>query len=265
MDSLPPTSAADLVEVRDHHDMRRLVRDKAMQLDDHYHCRVAGGTARALQLFNKSHWSDYARDCVVKKDGHLTRIWCRYADATRMLAAHRNPALRRELNSRERRALDVAEQRVQALLQPEMGDLEKVRAIHDDLVKRTRFRLAAGGDAAAVLLEGEGLCEAYARAALLLCRLAGAPCRLVCGMAKRRHVWNMVQVNGQWYHMDVSKDDPSPLAGSKEVHYRYFCRTDEEMARTHHWKRDGLPSTPSSPLFWRLERNRAVAGLQPML
>lgn len=59
------------------------------------------------------------------------------------------------------------------------------------------------------------VCEAYARAFKVLCDEAGIPCVLVDGYARttasasgEAHMWNYVQVNGRWYGVDVTWNDP---------------------------------------------------------
>ena len=59
------------------------------------------------------------------------------------------------------------------------------------------------------------VCEGYARAFMLLCRELGIPCVLADGNARttlngrsEEHMWNCVQLDGQWYAVDVSWNDP---------------------------------------------------------
>lgn len=59
------------------------------------------------------------------------------------------------------------------------------------------------------------VCESYARAFKILCDQAGIPCVLVSGNASstnggtgEAHMWNYVQLNGAWYAMDVTWNDP---------------------------------------------------------
>ena len=59
------------------------------------------------------------------------------------------------------------------------------------------------------------VCEAYARAFKVLCDKAGIPCVLVDGQAKNSvnstgeaHMWNYVQIGGEWLAVDVTWNDP---------------------------------------------------------
>ena len=53
------------------------------------------------------------------------------------------------------------------------------------------------------------VCEAYARAFKVLCDRSGIPCVLEDGDAGGGHMWNLVQVDGNWYAADVTWNDPT--------------------------------------------------------
>lgn len=59
------------------------------------------------------------------------------------------------------------------------------------------------------------VCEGYARAFMVLCRSLEIPCVLVDGPARdtlyalpEAHMWNYVQLDGSWYAVDVTWNDP---------------------------------------------------------
>jgi hypothetical protein len=53
------------------------------------------------------------------------------------------------------------------------------------------------------------VCEGYASAFKLVCDELGIPCIKVCGEAWGPHAWNQVQLDGKWYAVDVTFDDPT--------------------------------------------------------
>ena len=55
------------------------------------------------------------------------------------------------------------------------------------------------------------------------------------------HAWNLVQLDGQWYHLDVTWNDPLPDRGN-EVRYGYFLVSDTHLARDHTWIMADYPS-----------------------
>ena len=96
---------------------------------------------------------------------------------------------------------------VSAVIRPGMSDYEKALALHDYLTKHAIFGYGNHQQVASgVLLMGQGVCESYARAYKLLLDAVGIENALETG---EEHIWNMVKLDdGQWYHVDVTWDDP---------------------------------------------------------
>lgn len=68
------------------------------------------------------------------------------------------------------------------------------------------------------------VCEGYARAFKVLCDELGIPCVLTSGFARlnrpdtpERHMWNYVELDGQWYAVDVTWNDPVVASKYNEV------------------------------------------------
>ena len=112
-------------------------------------------------------------------------------------------------------------------------EAETVLWIHDTLAHRyaydTRPEEEANADAYRFFTEGRGICQAYALAFSALCRGAGLEAHLVVSEAMD-HAWNHVRVDGIWYHVDVTRDDPIPAeGGAPAVHHSRFLRSDGGM------------------------------------
>jgi hypothetical protein len=91
--------------------------------------------------------------------------------------------------------------------------------------------LAGGGRANAyeLLRDGRGICQAYALAFMALCRGAGLEADFVCS-PDMDHAWNHVRVDGMWYHVDVTHDDPVPSAEEEgAVYHHRWLRSDAGM------------------------------------
>ena len=77
------------------------------------------------------------------------------------------------------------------------------------------------------LASGRAVCEGYARAMELLCGKVGLSCRIVRGTADGvGHMWNLVRIDGAWYHFDATGMDTSR-------HVAYFNVTDAVIAEDH--------------------------------
>lgn len=75
------------------------------------------------------------------------------------------------------------------------------------------------------------VCEGYARAFMVLCNELGIPCVLVNGNAKSEkneqpggHMWNYVQVDGGWYAVDVTWNDPYVASKPEQKKSGSECR-----------------------------------------
>ena len=71
------------------------------------------------------------------------------------------------------------------------------------------------------------VCEGYARAFKLLCDELGIPCILITGEGisgevQEPHMWNAVRLDGAWYAVDVTWDDPLYLEALGKPRYTYF-------------------------------------------
>ena len=106
--------------------------------------------------------------------------------------------------------------------------------LHDWLIYNANYdytytRYTADG----VLLEGTGVCDSYTRAYNLLLQEFGFECIRLTS-EPMDHAWNLVKIDGQWCHIDVTWDDPNE--GGYENHH-YFGLTDERMSQDHDWDR----------------------------
>lgn len=184
-----------------------------------------------------------------------------------------------EQESMEARMKETMEQ-AYAQLSPGMSEFEREEALHDWLMRQCCYsHLAAsqilkGGDqldyyltsasAYGAIVQHTAVCTGYARAMKLLLNGAGIECRLQSGEAPSPewgqegemagHVWNVVTIDGQEYHLDPTWNDtgdwlfqidmPAVLSDRYENYeaedavYRgyvhlYFNVTDEEIGQTH--------------------------------
>lgn len=116
------------------------------------------------------------------------------------------------------------------------GEERQARAIHDWIVTHVAYDESLQHYTAYdALTSGTSVCQGYALLAFRMLQLAGFETRIVEGSVQSgSHVWNLVKVNGRWYHMDATWDDPVPDRPGR-VGYAYFLKTDAQMERDHQW------------------------------
>lgn len=155
------------------------------------------------------------------------------------------------------RLLIKVERILKDTISPTMTEYQKELALHDYLVKNCQYGSGSSENdnefrAYGALIEKEAVCNGYAEAMALLLSCAGVENKYVVGTAysdrrtiseaekkdekRENHAWNQVYVNGTWYHLDATWDDP---AGDFEVvSHAYFNMSDELMARDHSWNNE---------------------------
>jgi hypothetical protein len=119
-----------------------------------------------------------------------------------------------------------------------MSQKEQVKALHDYLVLNTAYDRAAEGKlsmsphfAYQIIFEGYGVCDGYSEAFKILMNAAGIECKVIYGDTPYGlHAWNQVKIDGIWYNVDATWDDPDD--GSK-ISYDYFCISDEKFLKDH--------------------------------
>jgi hypothetical protein len=126
-------------------------------------------------------------------------------------------------------------------------DEEKIRAIHDYLVKNFHYDMVGfrnakkrtSQDALTVLKYRSGVCEGYSRITAAMMRAAGIPTKVISGRAtgglgSGGHAWNHVLVNGAWKFLDTTWDDPVPDNGPNYVRYDYYLLDSFTGVRNDH-------------------------------
>ena len=115
-----------------------------------------------------------------------------------------------------------------------MSDYDIVKLFYDYLAENVVYVDDTENcrDLYGVFVEKQALCGGYAKAFSYLCGLVGIENLTITGDADEvPHMWNMVKLGGEWYHIDPTYAvTESPLG--LYVRYDYFCVTDEVIARS---------------------------------
>ncbi len=112
-----------------------------------------------------------------------------------------------------------------AILAGATDDLVRVRLIDRVISKRIVYDEALREySAVAGWLDGRTVCQGYALLTYRMCEMAGIPARILTGtLDGGTHAWNLVRVNGQWLHLDVTNNDASRSD-------RYFLVADDVLS-----------------------------------
>jgi hypothetical protein len=123
-----------------------------------------------------------------------------------------------------------------------MSDFDKEKAAHDYLIKNCVYGFPEeqqdAYDAYGVLVSHKAVCDGYAEAFFMLMTCLDIPCDIVVGTADGDlHAWNQIELDGEWYNIDLTWDDAVPDMG-EYVKHTYFNLTDDTLAENHTWERE---------------------------
>ena len=131
------------------------------------------------------------------------------------------------------------------------SDFTKALKIHDFIVTENQYNRGDSKDMsggysiyhpASILYGNGGVCNAYATLFDNLASKAGLDVRYATGTTKKTgepHIWNMVKIEGTWYNLDTTYDDPVITFNQGDVNnlgefviYDYFLKSDREMEKS---------------------------------
>lgn len=125
-----------------------------------------------------------------------------------------------------------------------LSEWEKEKYIHDFIcenVKYDKLKKSYSHEIIGPLGQGVGVCEGIAKAVKVLCDALGIWCMIaICGNnpekgIKYRHTWNIVKINGTYYHLDATFDNTLTRNChlGDEIRYDYFNLDDKNIFRDH--------------------------------
>lgn len=143
------------------------------------------------------------------------------------------------------------------------SDYEKTKKIHDFIVKKNQYNRGDSYDKSggfsiyhpsSILYGNGGVCNAYATLFDKLATKSGLDVRYATGHSKKNgepHIWNMVKIDGTWYNIDATWDDPTITFNEGYVQnlgdfviYDYFLKSDTDIQKSR--TIDDNPDRPKS-------------------
>ena len=112
-----------------------------------------------------------------------------------------------------------------------MSEFERELIIHDRLAEKVTYTTEPENahNSYGAVVEGEAVCEGYARAFQYALDTVGIQAQTVTGTAGGGHAWNLVRIDGNYYYIDLTWNDQTPSA----IYHTYFNLPESEMERTH--------------------------------
>lgn len=208
---------------------------------------LAGALHSAFQIGQVQIEYDNRTPCTI-------RIRFAYNHAGSVMSAFFQSPSSPEFTSSEQTALfRLINKVIDETITEDMDDFEKIIAVHDYLVVNSVYTDSEEASylatALSILENGQGQCQGYSEAFAAIMIISGVETRVISGKAFDSemhfvpHAWNQVKVDGVWYHVDVTWNDPIPDTGKSALH-TYLLRSDEFFENDHLWS-DYFPKCPT--------------------
>lgn len=153
---------------------------------------------------------------------------------------------------------------IDSVITEDMTDVEKEKAVHDYLCINMDYDIPAVDDESkadpdadnpyGMLVGHYGICSGYASTFKLFMDCFDIECIIVEGKAnglEEDHAWNKIHIDGKWYNVDVTWDDPvyydeqgNVVTESWDENYQFFNCPDNVLEATeHYWNHDLYPES----------------------
>lgn len=217
--------------------------------------------------------------CETSQKGSNTDISIKitYSQGFKIFRAFLDPRLISKSSEQDKLVYDKIYDICYKIIRPDMSDYEKELAVHNYLILTSSYDYinykhntipSVSYTPYGLFFENKAVCSAYAEVFMIFMILAQIECYFVVGTLinsldnadclgeTNGHAWNIVKINNQYYHVDVTLDSPIPYVIGK-VNYTYFNVTDEFMDKTHNWKLNEYPICDTTEYnYYNVLRNK---------
>jgi hypothetical protein len=133
-----------------------------------------------------------------------------------------------------------------------MSEYNKVILFYNSIIDLTEYELDGEWvtDIYGVFINKSAQCQGISKAFKYLCNKAGIECYITTGYTNtgEAHMWNLVKVGGNWYHIDLS------LGNTDSFYTKYsYCLTDDSHIYSNYtrdYRRTELPAAKSMSDNW---------------
>ena len=151
------------------------------------------------------------------------------------------------LSDKDKETLNMAKSVLDEIITDGMSDYEKELAVYKWMTTNIGFDSGSMtvipedeskpvDNPNGVLKNHEAVCVGYATTFRLFMQMMGIDCMVVHD-SYLSHSWDLVKLDGQWYHTDIYSD-----AGSSTGNFSHFNLNDETMMNSQEWNTDFFPA-----------------------
>ena len=161
--------------------------------------------------------------------------------------------------------------RIAKLVRPaqNLSPLEKEQYIHDFICQNVRYdklKKSYSHEIIGPLGQGVGVCEGIAKTVKILCDALGIWCIIAISEAnpekgiKYRHAWNILKLDGAYFHLDATFDNS--LGHDGIIRYDYFNLDDARLFRDHEPVIYPIPACSCNDRFYYRENKLSFTKIE---
>ena len=119
-----------------------------------------------------------------------------------------------------------------------MSDREKIKVIHDYIINHTKYdqersdknilNYNSTDTAYGALVDGYALCGGYTDSMMLFLERFNIKSYKI---SSNNHIWNYVYLDGEWFNLDLTWDDPISKDGRDILEHSFFLISTDEMLK----------------------------------
>lgn len=131
-----------------------------------------------------------------------------------------------------------------SLVDSSMSQEQKALVIHDYIVSHSEYDTTYSMfGCSGIFMSGVGVCQSYAFSYMYILNELGIEAHFVPSDSMN-HAWNVVRINGKFYHVDCTYDDPLTDRFGLASH-DYFLLSDNAITQKSHsgWDANGITCT----------------------
>ena len=195
-----------------------------------------------------------------ESDDNVTPIY----DTSAILEAYRSDDAS-HLSEKDRAIYDAAISAIAEFYADSMSEVETVTAAHDWIVTNVTYdagmllaipnKTDETENPYGALILHQGICMGYTTTFQLFMDMLGVQSQIVRGTASgdgnwEEHAWNLVCIDGEYYHVDTTWDDFVPDEIGRPAFHMYLLVSDNAMEQLHKWSRDDTPLATSEEFIY---------------
>jgi len=111
----------------------------------------------------------------------------------------------------------------------DMSNYDKIKLFHDYVINNTEYdkdKLDGSYKAYELITTGKAICGGYSDIMSIYLNTLGIQNYKI---TSENHVWNLVNLDGIWYHLDLTWDDPVASDGNQYLIHNFFLISTNEL------------------------------------